>query len=186
MCLTKEELSSKSEKPKKKVLVLDTSALLAKYQLLLPHSEYEIATTSRVVDEVKDAENKDAVLLAISLNRVKVVDPPLKALCDTEKVVVKIGEHTSLSQTDISVAALALHYKSLGYKAIVITDDYALQNLLFHLGISFKPLRTIGIREARRYKVYCPKCGYVPRDPGEIICPICGSKLEGKKRTKKH
>ncbi|RLG89337.1 MAG: nucleotide-binding protein, partial [Thermoprotei archaeon] len=63
-------------KSRKKILVLDTSALLAKYQLLLPHSEYEIITTSKVIDEVKDFENKDAVLLAISLNRVKVIDPP--------------------------------------------------------------------------------------------------------------
>ncbi len=185
MYLRRGELDSISVKPRKKILVLDTSALLAKYQLLLPHSEYEIITTSKVIDEVKDLENRDAVLLAISLNRVKVIDPPTKALRETKKVVIKIGELTSLSQTDMSVAALALHYKSLGYKVIVITDDYALQNLLFHLGISFKPLRTRGIREARKYKVYCPKCGYVPRDPGETICPICGFKLEGKKRTKK-
>ncbi|ABN69827.1 Nucleotide binding protein, PINc [Staphylothermus marinus F1] len=162
-------------------IVFDTSAFLAKYHLQLPRYIVKIYTVPRVVDEVRDQENKEALELGIETKMIEVIEPREDFRRKTIIKARKIGEHVSLSKTDIDVAALSLQLKTIHDKVIVFTDDYSLQNLLYHMGIPFKPLRTKGIRKARKYRVYCPVCGYVPADPSEDTCPICGSKL-----VKKH
>lgn len=164
------------------ILVFDTSAFLAKYHLQIPDSIYKIYTTPSVVSEVRDAENKQALEIGIMVGRI-IVQQPLSSSIDKAKETAKrIGEITSLSKTDIEVAALALE-KSINHKVVVITDDYSLQNLLYHLRISFKPLRTRGIKKIMKYKAFCPVCGYIPSRPGEDTCPLCGSKMVRRKTT---
>lgn len=165
----------------KLIVVFDTSAFLAKYHLQLPTYIAEIYTVPRVADEVKDQENRMALEFGVESGIVKVVEPDERF---RRKIIMKareIGEHVSLSKTDIDVATLALQLKTRYRRVIVFTDDYSLQNLLYYLGISFKPLRTKGIRRIRRYRVYCPICGYIPANASEDICPICGSKLVKKR-----
>ncbi len=164
----------------KLIIVMDTSALLAKYHLQIPGYIGEITTTNRVVEEVRDMENREALELGIDINRVRIVEPRKMFLERVLEKAREIGEHVSLSRTDLDVAALAYMYREEGCRVVVFTDDYSLQNLLAHLKIPFKPLRTRGIRIAREYRVYCPVCGYVSFDPGEEVCPICGSRLAKK------
>jgi len=158
------------------LVVLDTSALLAKYHLQLDPLKARVLTTQRVVDEVKDAESREALELGLSIGRIEVVKPSEKFVEIARKKAWEIGERTSLSETDVEVAALALELKNHGH-VVVVTDDYSLQNLLLHLSIPFKPLRTMGIKTARRYLTVCNACGYVSPDPYEDVCPICGSPL---------
>ena len=89
----------------KTVYVLDTSTLLAGIQLMLGGEMY---VTSEVVSEVIDSENKSKLELAIGLGKVKVVKPSNRYIRLARKAAVKLGEHSSLSDADISVAALAL------------------------------------------------------------------------------
>ena len=158
------------------IVVLDTSAFLAKYHLQLDPVKTEIYTVPRVVDEVRDRESREALEVGMGIGRVKVVSPSQKYVSLVREKAWEVGESTSLSQTDLEVAALALELRSKG-RVVVITDDYALQNLLLHLNISFKPLRTTGIKLPRKYLIMCRKCGYVSLNPNEKICPICGSPL---------
>ncbi len=169
----------------KLVIVMDTSALLAKYHLQIPSYLGEIIVPSRVVEEVRDEENKSALTLGLEINRVKVVSPPVEVVSKVVRVAKNIGEHSTLSKTDIEVAATAYMYKQSGCRVVVFTDDYALQNLLAYLEIPFKPLRTTGIKQLLKYRVYCPVCGYVSFDLYEETCPICGSKLVKKVISRK-
>lgn len=157
------------------VYVLDTSTLLAGIQLMLEGRMY---VTSRVVGEVIDSENRSKLELAISLGKVKVVEPNDHYVRLARRIALRLGEHTSLSDADISVAALALELKDKGYKVIVLTDDYALQNLLKSLGIECKGYRTRGISRVQKYIMKCPGCGYVSKKWGEKICPRCGTQLK--------
>ncbi len=161
------------------VLVFDTSAFIAKYHLQLPKYLVKIYTVRRVVEEVRDSESRKALELGINAGFISIVEPRDKYRNIVKEHAMRIGEYISLSKTDVDVAALALQLSREydGGKVIVITDDYALQNLLYHLKISFKPLRTMGIRRIREYIVYCPNCGYVSSSGDEEVCPICGSKL---------
>jgi len=153
--------------------VLDTTALLAGLQLSLPRSY----TTSQAVEEVRDHVNREKVRLAITIGRLETLDPGPRSVKEVVKAAQRIGEGQSLSNTDISIAALALDLLRKGMKPVVVTDDYSLQNLLTHLGVEYKPLRTRGIQRPRRYKLVCPACGYRARG-NETYCPRCGSKLK--------
>jgi len=160
---------------KKIILVLDTTAFIAKYQLQAYSPFVEIYTTPSVIQEAKDRESRDSLQLSLDIGRVFIKTPSKNTISEVVKVAREIGEHTSLSQTDIEVIALAKELSRKG-KVIVITDDYSIQNTLLYLRISFKPLRTMGIKYFRKYVVRCPKCGYTTSS-NETICPICDSRL---------
>jgi len=163
------------------VFVLDTSAFIAKWPLYAPRAK--IYTTSLVVSEVRDAESRQGLETALLLNRVEVLDPGQRYVKQARREAKRKGLLIALSETDLSVAALALQLRDRGYDVEVITDDYALQNLVSLLGLGFRPLRTRGIKRIEEYIVICPACGYQSRDPSERICPVCGTPL---RRVRKH
>ncbi len=164
-------------------VVLDTGALLAKYYRLLPRTRLDVFTVSLAVNEVKDPDNKQALIEAIDLEVIRVIDPDKDYLESALRAVRNTGLITRLSTTDIHVIALALMLKEKYRDVVVITDDYDIQNTLYGLKISFKPLRTRGIARFIRYTVYCPLCYYTPSNPGEEICPLCGVLLTRKKSS---
>jgi len=157
-------------------IILDTTGLLAKYYRLLPRHVFKTYTTRSAVEEVIDEENRSALEDAIESGLIEVLEPSQELYRRALEEARRVGEVSKLSRTDLEVASLALMLRDRG-RVIVITDDYSLQNLLLHLGVSFKPLRTTGIRDMRHYIEYCPTCGYVPAQPGEKTCPLCGSPL---------
>jgi len=161
---------------KKIYVVFDTGAFLAKYHLQLDPSRTTIYTVPLVIDEVCDKENREALEIGLDIGRVIVVKPNEKYIEKVVEKALEIGEYISLSKTDIEIAALALELSRKG-RVVVITDDYALQNLLLHLDIPYKPLRTTGIKSARKYVVVCKRCGYTSTNREERICPICGYEL---------
>lgn len=98
----------------------------------------------------------------------------------------RLGE-TRLSATDLEVAALARTQSRSAPSVVVVTDDYALQNLLEHMGLSWQGSRERGIQTLRVYRLRCAGCGrWYDADAdheegGE--CPVCGSSLR-RRRTK--
>lgn len=158
-------------------VILDTGALLAKYYRLLPRTGVDVFTTSLAVSEVRDAENKQALMEAIEMGIIGVVDPEKRHVELTIRVARDVGSLSKLSLTDIHIAALALMLRERYESVVVITDDYELQNLLYNLKVSFKPLRTRGITKFIAHTVYCPLCHYIPSSPGEVTCPFCGVPL---------
>ncbi len=168
----------KSHFDKKIALILDTGALLAKFYRYAPRMRADIYTTEGAISEVRDQENKQALIEALELKLV-LVQAPERAFIDKVVEVAKtIGCLHKLSSIDIEIAALSLQLQSSYTEIVVITDDYELQNLLNYMGISFKPLRTRGIRDLRIFNAQCPICGYIPGKPGEDTCPLCGSKIK--------
>lgn len=158
-------------------VILDTAALLAKYYRLLPRLLADILVPVSAVNEVRDLESRAALEEAINLNIIRVVAPERTFLEEAVRAARSVGSLHKLSGTDVEVIAVALQLKAKYSEVIVITDDYELQNTLMYIGVSFKPLRTRGIREVRVFAVYCPTCGYTPSRPSEDVCPLCGSKI---------
>ncbi|WP_440059041.1 NOB1 family endonuclease [Thermogladius sp. 4427co] len=170
--------SLRESSSRKIAVVADTGALLARYYNLLPIHVYDFYTTKACVQEVRDRENKEALENAIELGLVRVVEIDKEYFEKALNKAREIGELTKVSEADLSIIALALSLSETYDKVIVLTDDYSLQNILYNIGISFKPVRTTGIREAWKFREYCPVCGYVPGKPGEKTCPVCGSPLK--------
>lgn len=158
------------------VFVHDASGLFAGAPLNLPGKHY---TTPKVVEEVKDKHSSLLLQFALNSSKLEIIEPQRKYLKEVEEEAKKIGEIIALSNTDISIIALALELKYKGYDVVVVTDDYAVQNTALHLGIEFLSMKTIGIKRTMRYKVYCPICGWEGVTSLKI-CPRCESALKRK------
>ena len=81
------------------------------------------------------------------------------------------GDLGRLSASDLDVLAVAL-----GAGAIIISDDYAIQNVAKHLGLDYITTFHDGIRQERTYVWRCGGCGREGDAPG--VCGVCGHELE--------
>lgn len=145
--------------------VLDTSALFSMQDL--PPGE-EAFTTPGVLRELEKYGDRRAELWGDLL---KVSEPTSASLKKVREGASRTGDSTRLSPTDAEVLALAM---DLG--AVILTDDYSLQNLATYLGIPYRPIGLKGIRDVRRWRWRCVGCGKV-FDKEMPDCPVCGSKL---------
>lgn len=84
----------------------------------------------------------------------------------------KTGDIDVLSETDIALLALA------GEKeAVLVTDDYAMQNVASSMGVQARAFAQEGIDEEFAWEWYCPGCGeHVGKRKGE--CPVCATELK--------
>ena len=135
--------------------------------------EGEIITTPSVVEEITDARSRCRleVLLASGLS---VSSPSKESAGRVAAAAAETGDVTRLSPADIDLLALAL---DLG--AVIVTDDYAIQNVALKLDIGIKGILQRKAR-SRKWKFRCPGCNR--RYSAAGACPVCGSPL---KRTLK-
>lgn len=80
-----------------------------------------------------------------------------------------------VSSTDTGVIALA---QQLG--AVLVTDDYSLQDLAQRMDVAVRGFGEEGITEPREYERYCPACGNVT---DEDQCPRCGTGTTTRQRS---
>ena len=152
---------------KDKLYVIDTSGFITQ----LEFRDGMTVTVPAVVDEIMDSTSrlrfdmlKDAGL------RVELPDGACR-----EKVIstaISTGDASVLSVTDLDILAKALELKS-GFGVILVTDDYAIQNVAANLGIDYKTAATSGIRKRVVWELKCTGCGNVVESG--IECHICGS-----------
>ena len=130
-------------------LILDTSAFIAGYGA--PESTEALYTVPAVKNEVKEGTlNRLRIENALKAGVLKMVYPEEKYIDEVLRVLVKLGENRILSDADIQIVALGIQLKDRGITPIIVSDDYAVQNLADKLKLSFKSLVTPGIK--RRYR----------------------------------
>lgn len=146
--------------------VLDASAFFAEIPLDGP-----MATTPSVVGELADfhAKCRFEMLAATGL---AVREPGDEDLARVDAAAVRTGDAGVLSGTDREILALALELS-----AVLVTDDFAVQNVAHRLGIETRSIRQ---RPARpiRWRYRCSGCGRYWREPGD--CPVCGASIKRK------
>jgi endoribonuclease Nob1 len=130
----------------------------------------ELITTPAIEAELKDIRTKS--LLHIFETRVE--SPTPQALKEAKKAALETGDIMVLSPADLEVLA-----KALEYKAVLATDDYALQNVALHLGLKIEPVGQPKIKRKLKRVQKCQGCG--KRFDGEA-CPDCGTPAQKKKR----
>jgi len=164
----------------KKVVVIDTSALIAGFD---PFSIKEEQFVAPMVSEEITEDNMCWLRFKTALEngRVRMKMPEESFLEKTKNFASQIGDSFLLSDTDLQVLSLALELKTNGYVPIVATDDYSIQNVAISMGIQFEPLSTFGIRRRLQWMRYCPACHKkYPTDYPSMKCQICGTKLKRK------
>ena len=140
--------------------VLDATAIITRKTFK------QAVTTPEVVKELKDDNSK----LYLEVSGIRVEAAKSEFIEKVVEVAKKTGDIHKLSETDISVLA-----KALELNAIVVTDDYAIQNVAEALGLKHESVIHAGIRKSFKWVKVCRGCG---RKIDSNICPVCGSEAK--------
>jgi UPF0271 protein len=162
-----------------KVLVLDTSAFIMGLDPL--GLELESYSVPEVTEELRQQTGPSFRLtVSSSSGKLKIQPPTTMSLKEVSDRAKSLGDKIALSRTDVSVLALALDLRREGKNPVIVSDDYAVQNVAEGAGISYQPLATLGIRQKFSWTFYCPAC-FRRYAEGEIqVCRVCGTKLKRK------
>jgi len=153
--------------------VLDTAALLAwpvermRGGFVVPEQRSEL---------VRISPDRELAVEAADLNW---ETPSEDALARARDLATSTGDMAGLSNVDFELLALTVERG-----AILVTDDYRLQNLCELGGIAWSSVTTEGIRSMWSWELRCSGCGWVadtPKNPYSDRnlgnCRECGSEL---------
>ena len=147
--------------------VLDSSAFINEY-----HTDRDTASIPLVREELEDesAFRFDAMEgsgMHIHIPAEGTVEKVRRAAGET-------GDRAELSDTDIRLLAAAFELDG-----VLVTDDYAMQNVADKLAVTVDVIAQDGITEQRNWTFQCAGCGR-EFDENRDRCPICGSDLSRK------
>ena len=163
------------------VLVLDTSAFIMGFN---PTKASEAFSVEAVEQELAAGTMPQLRFRMFSeKGDLAVRSPSPRAQGIIEDASTKAGESGYLSRADREVLALAMDLKFDGQEPVIVSDDYAVQNLADHLGINHSSLANFGIVHRFRWIMYCPAC-YRRYNPPEKKCRVCGTDLKRKVLSK--
>ena len=130
-----------------KVRVLDTAALIAwpitelSGGLIVSHQEEELLRIS---------PDRAALLDSMGLVFCQPNQDSIDLVVDTAK---QSGDISGISETDLALVSLALERS-----ALLITDDYRMQNIASFLSIEWQGVSEVGIREVWSWTLVCSGC----------------------------
>ncbi|MCL7415500.1 MAG: DNA-binding protein [ANME-2 cluster archaeon] len=152
-----------------KVYVIDTSGFIVGVEF----THGKMITVPGVVDEIIDSTSR--LRFELMHDAGLRVEPPLGTFRDIiASAAESTGDATVLSETDIDVLAKALELAQ-GSQVILITDDYAIQNVASKLSIEYRPAGSSGIAKEVVWEMKCTGCGAVVTSGSD--CPVCGSSI---------
>ena len=156
-------------------IVLDTTAFYA--GVPYTNTSENLVTTPDVISEVSNERTRSL----IELSKVNVLQGTPENLRAVKEAAKRTGD-AAMSKADLSVLALCLSIVEEGNEPILLSDDFAVENVASRLGIKARPLMTNGITTASEWVFFCPACGK-KYGKQRLDCLVCGTKLE--KRLKK-
>lgn len=151
------------------ILILDSSAFLSGF---VPEDAY---TVQEVLDELKNEKIKLRINLSLKDGSLKLEEPRVEEIQEVKKAARKTGDIAKLSDTDIKLLSIALHFR--GKDAILVTDDYTIQNLACKLGIKIAATTEGEIEQVLAWKNICRGCGRKFEAEYRGECNFCGSEL---------
>ena len=166
-----------------KVLVLDTSALIMGLDPL--GLEFETYSVPEVAEELRDQTGPSYRLtMSSSSGKMKIQPPTEDSLGEVVNHAGMLGDRHVLSKADSSVLALAVDLRKSGKVPIIVSDDYAVQNVAEGMGIAYQSLSSLGIRQKYKWTYHCPAC-FKRYLTGDLqVCTVCGTKLKRKPMRK--
>jgi UPF0271 protein len=145
-------------------------------------------TTPSVADELRVGSTAATRLTtAVNVGSLTVCAPAPATLATVRRVSQRLGDHRHLSRTDRTVLALTLELQQQGRAPVLVSDDYAVQNVAEHLDLAYAALTARSIRYRFLWVPYCPTCKRrYSADYVGATCEVCGSQLKRRvvKRTR--
>ena len=142
--------------------------------------EFESYSVPEVTEELRQQTGPAYRLSASTASgKMKIQSPSKSSSSEVLEEARALGDKVVLSKTDTSVVALALDLSKEGKTPIIVSDDYAVQNVAEALKLNYQSLATFGIRQKFNWVLYCPAC--FRKYSGEMQdCLVCGTKLKRK------
>jgi UPF0271 protein len=100
--------------------------------------------------------------------------PADETVARVRRAAGETGDDGTVSRTDRRLVAAALELD-----AVLVTDDYAVQNVAAQLSVETEVVARDGIDERREWRFQCRGCGR-EFDDDRNRCPVCGSDLTRK------
>jgi len=151
--------------------ILDASAFYAGVPFRSSNDYY---TTSLVYDEIRHIKkNHGALEILLETNRLKIRESDKESTEVAIKAAKDTGDFQQLSKQDISIIALCIEMNGE-----IISDDFAISNVVKNLGLKISPIMTQGIKDVGKWIHYCPGCRTNHTNRKE--CPMCGTPLKRK------
>lgn len=147
--------------------VLDTSAFIHQFE-----TDDSVATIPAVRDELDDAQAYRYDAMEGAGMHIQIPDE--NTLQTVRKAAERTGDATVLSGTDVRLLAAAVELD-----AVLVTDDYAMQNVAEALDLDVEVIVQEGIDERRDWIYQCQGCGR-EFDEHRDRCPVCGSQFARK------
>lgn len=145
------------------MLILDTCAFFTQ-----KHPEGEFLTVPGIKNEIINKQSKQYFenMLSTKLKIMKANEHSYKVVKEQAK---ETGDYDVLSQIDLDI--IALGYES---KGIIVTDDFAIQNVALALELEFVSCSNRTITEKRTWKYKCTACHHKEKEKRKD-CPVCGN-----------
>ncbi len=151
--------------------ILDASAFYAGVPF---RSSNDCYTTSLVYEEIKHIKKSHDVLgTLLETNRLKIREPEKESTATATRAARDTGDLPQLSKQDISIIALCIEMNGE-----IISDDFAISNVIKNLGLKISPIMTQGIKTVGKWIHYCPGCR--TEHSGAKECPMCATPLKRK------
>ena len=168
---------------KKYVFIIDTSAILSGKPIEL--GEASMITAPAISEELKPGGRDYRTFQFLLEKGLSIRYPSEKSLGTIQKTAKETGDVNRLSSADIEILALALDInKDKDAEAIILTDDYSIQNVASTLNIEYRSLSQRGIIKKYKWQYRCPGCKKQFKKSVKI-CPICGTETRVSRVYKK-
>jgi UPF0271 protein len=148
--------------------VLDTSAILSGKDF---SSEYELYSSPKIIEEIKHGRMRRRLDFLLE-SGLRVMSPSEDTIKEVRKCAEETGDIARISEADLEILSLA---KELD--AILLSDDYSIQNIASKLKVDFKGVAQDGITEIFKWEYRCKGCGRYWEKMHDA-CPVCGSELK--------
>jgi UPF0271 protein len=155
-----------------KVFILDTSAIFSGKPISI---DATMSVTPGISMEIAPG-GRDYHTFQYLLERGLIIDNPSKeSINRINKISAETGDKDRLSVADKEILALALDVnRDTTKEAIIITDDYSIQNVAHVLKIKFETISQRGITKKFKWIYRCSGCGK-KFEENIKTCPICGA-----------
>ena len=167
---------------KKQFFIIDTSAILSGKPIHIQNAA--LITTPGVSDELTPGGRDYQTFELLKETGLAIHVPSKESLLHVTKTAQETGDDRRLSSADIEIVAVALDInKEPDQEAIILSDDYSIQNIASTLHIKFEGFSQKGITKRFKWVSRCPGCGKQFSEPTKI-CPICGTSTRCSPRKK--
>ncbi len=161
---------------KKQLFIIDTSAILSGKPINFTGEN--MVTTSSVSDEFKPGGKDYRTFQFLKEKGLLVKLPSKESILKIKKSAEETGDMDRLSSADIEILALAMDVNNeKSREAVILTDDYSIQNVANSLNIKFQSISQRGITKKFKWLCRCPGCGKQFKESIKI-CPICGTETK--------